>query len=64
MPKRYTADELIKILKKDGWVLVNIAGSHYQFEHPVKKGKVTVPYHKGVIPPGTAGNILKQAGLK
>ncbi len=64
MPKRYTADELVKILKKDGWYLVSQEGSHMQFKHPEKKGKVTVAFHKGVILPKTAASILKQAGLK
>jgi len=39
-------------------------GSHLQLEHPVKKGKVTVPVHGGDIPKGTLNAILKQAGLK
>ena len=42
-----TAKEIIKILKKDGWVEKNCKGSHKQFVHPEKPGKVTVPYHSG-----------------
>ncbi|MGI5064340.1 type II toxin-antitoxin system HicA family toxin, partial [Treponema denticola] len=39
--------------------------SHNQYKHTVKSGKVTVPNHKGDIPPiGTVKAILKQAGLK
>lgn len=33
---------ILKMLKKDGWVKVKQRGSHRQFKHPTKKGKVTV----------------------
>jgi predicted RNA binding protein YcfA (HicA-like mRNA interferase family) len=32
--------EIIKILKKDGWQLVATKGSHQQYKHPNKKGRV------------------------
>ncbi|MBR1648250.1 MAG: type II toxin-antitoxin system HicA family toxin [Alphaproteobacteria bacterium] len=64
MPVRYTAEKLMKILKKDGWYVVNTEGSHYQFEHETKEGKIAVPYHKGDVHPKVATNILKKAGLK
>jgi len=56
--------ELLKLLKKDGWVEKSQKGSHLQLEHTTKKGKVTVPVHGGDIPKGTLNSILKQAGLK
>jgi predicted RNA binding protein YcfA (HicA-like mRNA interferase family) len=59
-----TAKEVIRLLKKDGWYEKDHKGSHKQFVHPIKKGKVTVPVHSGDIPPGTLSSILKQAGLK
>lgn len=59
-----TAKEILKILKKDGWVVVAVEGSHYQFKHPTKPGRVTVPFHSGDLKPGTLNSILKQAGLK
>ena len=59
-----TVNEIIKILKKDGWYDVSQDGSHRQFKHPSKKGKVTVPVHNGDIAKGTLNSILKQAGLK
>lgn len=64
MPKRYSSKELIKLLEADGWYLVNAEGSHHQFKHPLKKGRVTVPHPKKEIAPGTANSILRQAGLK
>ena len=59
-----TAKELIKQLKADGWVEVDTRGSHVQYKHPTKPGKVTVPFHSGDLPRGTLNSILKQAGLK
>lgn len=58
--------EIIRILRKDGWVIIEARsrGAHIQLKHPVKKGKVTIPQHKGDIAPGTLNSILKQAGLK
>ncbi len=64
MPKRYSSKEIIKMLEDDGWFLVGVEGSHHQFRHPTKKGRVTVPHPKKLLKPGTAGSILKQAGLK
>ncbi len=34
---------MIEIIEKDGWYLKKQRGSHRQFVHPEKKGKVTVP---------------------
>lgn len=59
-----TAKEVLKILKKDGWYVVEIQGSHYQLKHPGKKGRVTLPFHSGDLKPRTLNSILKQAGLK
>ncbi|TGN02172.1 type II toxin-antitoxin system HicA family toxin [Leptospira dzoumogneensis] len=57
--------EIIKILEDDGWYLVNQTGSHKQFKHPRKSGRVTVAGKQNAdIPPGTLNSILKQSGLK
>jgi len=42
--------EVIKLLKEDGWFVHNIRGSHHQFKHSTKKGKVTVPHPKPAKP--------------
>lgn len=55
---------LIKILEADGWTLVAVKGSHHQFKHPTKPGRVTVPHPKKDLVKGTEIRILKQAGLK
>ena len=56
--------ELEKILMKDGWYEVAQKGSHRQYKHPTKNGKVTIPIHTGDIHPDTVKSILIQAGLK
>ena len=56
--------ELERILLDDGWSRLSTRGSHIHYVHASKKGKVTVPNHKGDIPKGTVNSILKQAGLK
>lgn len=55
---------VLKALRADGWNEVNQVGSHKQFKHPSKPGRVTVPHPKRDIPMGTLRSIEKQAGLK
>ncbi|MCL2556905.1 MAG: type II toxin-antitoxin system HicA family toxin [Treponema sp.] len=59
-----TAREVLKLLKKDGWYVLEQHGSHIQMKHRAKKGKVSVPNHLGDIPLGTLRSVLAQAGLK
>ncbi|MCD8147770.1 MAG: type II toxin-antitoxin system HicA family toxin [Clostridiales bacterium] len=61
--KSYSSREVIKALEADGWYLVNVVGSHHQFKHPVKKGRVTVKHPDTGIPPKTLRNIERQSGL-
>ncbi|MDN5938274.1 MAG: type II toxin-antitoxin system HicA family toxin [Salinisphaera sp.] len=57
--------ELVGLVEDDGWEQSRMKGSHRQFKHPVKSGTVTIAGKPSVdVPPGTANNILKQAGLK
>jgi predicted RNA binding protein YcfA (HicA-like mRNA interferase family) len=56
--------EVIAKLKQDGWREVAQRGSHKQFKHPRKKGRVTVPHPKLDLPKGTLRSIEKQAGIK
>jgi len=56
--------DLIKQLKADGWYHVHTVGSHHQFKHPTKPGKVTVPHPKKDLPIATQRSILKQASLR
>ena len=61
--KSYSSREVIQLLKEDGWYEVNIVGSHHQFKHPVKKGRVTVKHPDKDIPLKTLKSIERQSGL-
>jgi predicted RNA binding protein YcfA (HicA-like mRNA interferase family) len=56
--------DIITALRAEGWVQVAQKGSHVQFKHPAKPGRVTVPHPKRDIAIGTLRSIEKQAGLK
>jgi predicted RNA binding protein YcfA (HicA-like mRNA interferase family) len=57
--------EITRMIEDDGWRLVAQRGSHRQYEHPTKPGKVTLAGKPNVdVPKGTAANILRQAGLQ
>lgn len=56
--------EVVRRLKRDGWVLRNARGSHHQFVHPEKSGRVTVKLPSKEIPIGTLRNIYRQASWK
>lgn len=57
--------DVLKLLNDEGWYLVATEGSHRQFKHPTKPGRVTVPGKQNDdLPPGTLNSIMKQAGLK
>lgn len=59
-----TFKELEKILLKDGWYRYKVVGSHYQYKHSIKRGKITIPRHCKELKKGTLNSILKQANLK
>lgn len=56
--------EVIRRLMDDGWFEVAQVGSHKQFKHPMKPGRVTVPHPKRDIPLGTLRSVEKQAGIR
>ena len=58
-----TSKELVKLIRNDGWYKVGQKGSHAQFKHPLKKGRVTIPMHSGDLAKGTEMSIRKQAGI-
>ena len=60
-----TIREVVRIIENDGWVMVAQKGSHRQFKHSTKPGRVTIAGHpKDNLAPGTLNSILRQAGLK
>lgn len=58
--------DIIKLIRADGWHEVDTSGgSHTQFKHPTKQGRVTIAgHHNDDLAPGTLNSILKQAQLK
>jgi predicted RNA binding protein YcfA (HicA-like mRNA interferase family) len=57
--------EILRQIQDDGWFLVATRGSHRQFKHAFKPGRVTVAGKPSDdLAPGTLNSILKQAGLK
>ncbi|MCE2456949.1 MAG: type II toxin-antitoxin system HicA family toxin [Dehalococcoidia bacterium] len=62
MPK---VRDAIRLVERDGWLHVRTRGSHRQFRHPDKPGKVTIPGHLSKdLSPSMWNSILRQAGLK
>lgn len=56
---------VLRLLQQNGWRLIATRGSHRQFKHPTRPGRVTVPgKHSDDLAPGTLNSILKQSGLK
>ncbi|MGA8044207.1 MAG: type II toxin-antitoxin system HicA family toxin [Terracidiphilus sp.] len=57
--------DVLKLILEDGWYVVAQKGSHRQFKHPEKPGRVTIAGHPSQeMDKGTLNSILKQAGLK
>jgi predicted RNA binding protein YcfA (HicA-like mRNA interferase family) len=57
--------DIIKLIEDDGWFLVATKGSHRQYKHPVKAGRVTVPGHLGSdVAIGTLNSIYRQANIR
>ncbi len=56
--------EMEKLILADGWIFKNQEGSHKHYIHPIKQGKVTIPFHNKDLPKKTENQIRKQAGLK
>jgi predicted RNA binding protein YcfA (HicA-like mRNA interferase family) len=62
---RMKVREAIRLIESDGWYYVTSRGSHRQYKHPQKRGRVTIPGKlNDDLAPGTFNSILKQAGLK
>ena len=56
--------DAIKFIEADGWYQVNMKGSHRQYKHPEKPGRVTIAGHPNHhLSPGTLNSILKQARI-
>lgn len=58
------AIEMIKLLKKSGFVSVSQNGSHVKLRNKETGKTVIIPYHSKELKKGMEQAILKQAGLK
>jgi predicted RNA binding protein YcfA (HicA-like mRNA interferase family) len=57
--------DVIRLIESDGWCIVTTTGSHRQYKHIWKTGRVTIAGHPGDdLAAGTLNSILKQAKLK
>lgn len=57
--------DVIKLIESNGWFLITTKGSHRQYKHPTKPGRVTIAGHPShELAPGTLNSVLKQAQLK
>ena len=60
-----TVGDLIDEVEDDGWVYQYTRGSHHHFEHPTKRGKVTIAGRRSKdLHPATARDIRRQAQIK
>ncbi len=64
MARRYSSDEIIKVLKHEGFVFVSQRGSHAKYAREYEGRRIViVPMGKRQIPVGTFQSILRQSGL-
>lgn len=62
--KQWSSREVIALLRADGWYEVACEGSHHQYKHPTKKGRVTIKHPCKDIPRKTLDSIERQSGLR
>ncbi len=57
--------DAVKMVEANGWYLHSQRGSHRQFKHPTKPGRVTIAGRRSKeLAPATVNSIMKQAGLR
>ena len=49
--------EIESMILKNGWYQVKQKGSHHQYKHPTKPGKVTIPEHGGDLNSDTVKSL-------
>jgi predicted RNA binding protein YcfA (HicA-like mRNA interferase family) len=57
--------DVIRLIEADGWYLVVTKGSHRQYKHRERPGRVTIAGHPSDdLAAGTLNSVLKQAGIR
>lgn len=57
--------DIIRLIEADDWYQIDTKGSHRQYKHAIKTGRVTIAGHPNDdVAPATLNSILKQARLK
>ena len=57
--------DVIRLLEQEGWYFARQRGSHRQYRHPTKPGRVTVAAKPSdEVAAGTLGSIFRQAGIR
>jgi predicted RNA binding protein YcfA (HicA-like mRNA interferase family) len=59
----WASRELIKMLTDDGWYQCGQAGSHAQYRHNTKPGRVTLVVGKKELPMGTVASHVLDGGI-
>ena len=62
--RSYSSKDIMKILECNGWILKECVGSHHQYIHPTKPGKVTLKHPQKDVPIPTIKSIEKQSEIK
>jgi len=65
MPRlpQLTSKKLLKILKKYGFQVDHITGSHFILYEPKTKKRAVIAFHTRNLPKGTLMSILNEAGI-
>jgi predicted RNA binding protein YcfA (HicA-like mRNA interferase family) len=62
--KAVSGKRMCRALKKHGWILVRVKGSHHAFQHSTRTETIVVPVHTNRdLKPGTQRSIMKDVGL-
>jgi len=58
-------NELLRLLRKHGWIVIRQSGSHVIMSRSDKERKIIIPFHAGKeVKEGLLISILKQTGIK
>jgi predicted RNA binding protein YcfA (HicA-like mRNA interferase family) len=63
--KVVSGKEFCKVLRKQGWYLDRIKGSHHSYKHPNSNKRIVVPVHGNQdLKKGLQRSLMKQTGIK